>query len=330
MKINNAIIHWVQKDAHKKSTLQKRVSELKIDESVTNFVNNVRANYIKTAKTYGIFNENEDSYPFQKFVRSYLDSEKEFVDFSLKSTNHFQVVIDKASSAKGGYLIFINYEVDDNQFLMVLILNDKVGSGIDRKTLSINDTMNLDVDKLHFVSRLNINKWNTDNNNYITFIKGAKKKGVDYSNYFTDFIGCTDITKPKESTEKLIVAINDYIRENSLEDDAEAIKLKLHSYCTERRKERKPIDLKQLSYYLDDENPDDFFSFANQDKYGLSGSFDADQTTLNRLKKYSYRGTKFSISFAREMLNKTIHYDEKKKQLLITKLPEQLQKQFDE
>lgn len=329
MEIQNVIIHQVIKNRNEKSNLNIREDELAITEPVERLVSDARQTYNKkTGKSYGGFSEDKNNYPFQNFISGYLEGQSSFLEFSKSSLSRLQYTIDRESFATGGYILFIHYIEANNPFIMVLMLKNKVGLAI-TENLEIKDTIHLDYEKLHFGSRINIKKWQEQKEDYITFIKGIKI-GVEVSKYFTEFIGCQEITDTKSATKKLLAAISIY-SSNKLLTPAQdkELKHKIFDYCVEKQKEGKPIDLANLSHYVDEENPDDFFQIANSEDIGLSNTFETNRNVLKRLTRYSYRSKRFSIDFSDDMLGSAIEYNRDHGTLTIKDLPDPLKNQLD-
>ena len=328
MSIINSVVHRLEKERNKKSLLKLRDSILEVGEPLENLLFEIRKVYNKkTGKSYGIFKNDISIYPFSDFLRQQIDDELEFIEFTKKAMSLFKSKIDIANLATGGYVLFIHYE----NYLMVVMLNDKSGVTIDDKTLEVLDTNHLDLEKLHLAARIDLESWNLkDSQKYLSFVKG-RNSSDSVSLYFREFLGCTDYTDPKEQTQILLKVVDEFCSNKGYDnDEKQNYRQRVFDYCEKKRKQREPIYLEDLSHILDEENPDEFLQFANSEEYGLNSGFEPHRDTLQRLKRYVGEDTKLTIKFEAELLGKRIIYNSNDKSLLINKLPASLENQLDE
>ncbi len=325
MKLEHAIIHRIKKERYQPAKLQLRDKELAVSsDALELLMNDLRKAYEQTGKSRGTFNKKKASYPFQGMVEKFLKNEHDFVKFTTDAMEHFEGIINKEHLATGGYVLFVLYQEEPNQFLMVVALKDVTGTAVNESDLTINNIHHLDTKHLHFAARLNITFWtkHTDKQ-YLSFVKGRGTS--DISDYFLEFIGCDGYSDSRDQTNKLRQAIIDFCaqEEMSKEKTGEVIR-KIYSYCEDKRREKQPVYLETLSSLVSEEKPTAFFVFANSDEIGLNSSFDPDREALRRFKVFKLEKNGVALSFDRTLLNKDVFLREEGNEtvLVFTNLPE--------
>ena len=328
MPILNSIVHRLEKERNTKSVLKLRDTILDVNEPVENLLSEIKKVYNnKTGKSYGIFESDITIYPFSNYLKNHIDKKLEFIDFTKKAMSLFKSKIDVANLATGGYVLFIHYD----NYLMIVMLNDKSGVTIDDKTLEVLDASHLELDKLHLAARIDLYSWNKkDSQKYLSFVKG-RSSNDSVSLYFRGFLGCTDYTDPKAQTQLLLKVVDDFCSNKQYNnDERQNYRQRVFDYCDDKRKNREPVYLEDLSHNLNEENPGEFLQYANSEENGLNSGFEPHRDTLQRLRRYVGQDNKLTIKFEAELLGNRIIYDPDNKSLLINKLPVSLENQLDE
>ena len=321
MDLKSIVIHHLDKKSGDNAKLIKAPAVLAIKQLHIEFIENVRHIYYhKSNPVYGVFDEKMDSFPFQKFLGSFLEKEISFYDFSVKAVEHFETIINKVFNATGGYVLFCHYTTTED-YVMTIVLNNKMSFGIG-KNLDLTEDQILDIEKLDFANATNCSRWGNMEDVYLSFTKGKK----NISNYFREFIGCTDYTSAKDTSENLKRAINDFLVQQDVpKADIEKTKSEVYAYCAERMRRQEDINLDVVSTLIAKENPEAFRDFAIGEEYQVSATFKG-HNTLKSLKYLRYSSTDLSIEFDRKLLQtKQVIYDANKNTLLIKNVPQQLQ-----
>lgn len=227
MNIKDAIVHHLAKEQHTSGpesvVLHVREDLLPMDETLNSVCTQTLALFNRRGNNTGTFGQNEDVHRFPIRVQQYLDGEVVFEDFSAHAVEIIQSEMSKASAASGGHAFFVRYESGGEEFLLVAMLKLREGAGIDEASLGLLPTLVIDTDKLHEAARLNITRWKSGDQPYLTFIKG---RGADtVTAYFREALACEGYTSGRHHTKQIISA-------------AEAYVLSLESLTVEDRKER--------------------------------------------------------------------------------------------
>lgn len=327
MDLRALIVHRLDKESNGVGVANLRQSLIPIEEKELEFINNVKETYYKKSNpNYGIFDSNTVSYPFQTMVTSYLSNETDFLTFTITAMEHYKSVINDVPVATGGYVIFSHYLLNQEEFLMTVMLNNSKKQFNINNDLSIDQLMSLDIDKLDMANSINITRWNNHENTYLSFARGRKQ----IANYFKRFIGCTDQTSAQQASENLKRAFLDYVGELDLETQAvEELRNRVFNYCTEKIKRKEDISLSHISSMIDEENPNLFSEFASSEEYSVNPMIKGHTKTLKNLKFYVFRSKNLTLEFDSSLVaNHTITYNRESNELLIRNVPEALKIQF--
>lgn len=334
--LTNIVVHKINKSAGDKNSILKLAKEeIKVGTPEIKFIADVRESFNKRAvPTYGVFEDNFDFNGFQKAIKNYKDQKIDFMQFSTNSMEYYKRVIETSVPATGGFLIFADFKITDNnneRYILVLSIDNKQGYNLSEVALSIREIQNLELNKMDLASIINISRWelsvNPDNGikTYLTFIRGKKK----ISDYFQNFIGCADKTTATESSTLLLNTINRYIEDKAIgEKDAKELKSRILDYCQDCNKRKKGILLSHISLLFDEENPSDFLTYATDEKFGNSEVVKYDSKTLRTLKYVYFQSDDLIIKFNKKLLGTSIKISNDKSSITISNLPEELKSQF--
>ncbi len=335
--LTNIIVHRINKAAgNKNSVLNLADKELTINKQERYFIADIRESFTKrSVPTFGIFEDQFDFNVFQQSLRDYKDGVIDFLEFTIKSMGYYERMIKSSAPATGGFLIFADYKITDNndeRYVLIFSINNKQGYNLNEEALSIQQIKNLELNKIDLATLINISRWNLslanadDVKTYLAFIRGKK----DISDYFQSFIGCADKTTATESSTKLKNALHSYCLENGYDDAKTKEKeRKVYEYCQDCNKNKKEIQLSHISTIIDDENPNSFAEYASDEKFSVSEIIKYDSKTLRTLKFVEYQSEDLSIRLNKQMIGKTAKIDKKKKTLTFTNIPDELIAQFD-
>ena len=325
MELHQLILHKLLKEQNGIATLELREKPYLITDIEKAFVSEAKEVYYhKSNPNFGVFENNAISYPYQTMVNDYLEKKAEFLQFTKNAMQHFFSIINREPQATGGSVIFAHYTEHEEEFILIMMLNTKKQYNVNSE-LGLYDLFVLDIEKLDLANTLNITKWKNGEDTYLSFTRGRK----DISKYFRNFIGCTDQTTAKQSSNSFKGALLDYIKTLEKDDSVkEDIKNRVFNYCVEKIKKSEDISLAHISSMIDEENPDLFQKFASTEKYGVSALIKGHRQTLKSLKFYVYRSKKLSIEFDSSLMDQSIFYNEKKNELRIKDVPEELKKQL--
>lgn len=331
--IKNMIIHQVTKEAHKeKIVLNTADKTLEISKREIFFISDIKKSFANSGKTYGIFEEQSAFTTFQNSLLDYRENKINFLNFTLALMDFYESVLPV--QATGSFLVFSEYInlTNNDEYLLVLAINNK-DSYFFTKDLTLRETQSVDLSKIDVASLINLSQWvnftNGDKNinTYLSFKSGLK----DLSKYFLKFIGCENRTTKTEGSKRLIKAINDFFDHQKYESDFREDKLEeIKAYCQRCERQGDGASLQNISMLIDEENPDEFMSFANGEKYSVNPFISIDNQVIKLLTRtlYKSKNKDFILEFDNDLINKKIFLDENNS-IIIKDVPDELIKQIE-
>ena len=302
-------------------------AQLEISETVELVVNELHALYSSRAsKAHGRFSEDADHYPAKAYIEAF--HEGGYDDFAgltqkLMATLAFQA--KQKPGAAGGHVLFAHIEKDNQVFLMVAIINARLGAEL-TKDFDIAAVTHLDLDGFRFAGRVNISAWLADADRYIGFLKG----NGDVAEYFKEFLGCDTAVQDREDTRKLIQILEDFAEPtNGQVKDKQAFLRKAHDICERHVREGVPLDFGSFANELYPDGPEVLAKALGQDQ-ALGDGFIPNKRTLRALVKFRAKTRQWTLEFDRSALNDgKIVYDNDKKTLTLKDLPQELTEDLD-
>ncbi|VVM89424.1 Nucleoid-associated protein YejK [Pseudomonas fluorescens] len=332
MDIVSSILHKVHKDAKQTKvvtiTPRKTLFNTK-DQAVIDLLGGAVSAFRKTSsKGYAVFQKSVIAYPLSNQLDKYLTNACDFMALSISAMDILKAQMTKEALATGGYILFCHYKLNQLDFLLIMQLKIKPGTGIDEVTLDVKENINLDIEHLHEAARINVAKWRAADGKYISFVKKASNSQP--TKYFRDFIGCDEFEDAKAQTNELVLAVESYCESLKLTlDQANEIKEKVFFYCEEKKKEGQPISLAALATRINEKDPTAFIQYIDDNLLTVPDSFDPIKDAYKHLKRVGGKDKDLTINFNRSLLGKRVVYDKVKGELLIKQLPQELKDELD-
>lgn len=330
MIVQNIIVHSIDKERSQSAeevTSNLKPVELPVDNQVTTFIESVDDVYSnKTGKAYG---QLENRSNFDRLLTDLTqNSSVDFVSFSHDCMSDLTRRIAAEPLATGGYIVFSRFTKQSNSdYLIVVMIKSKDGFSFNDE-LELLSAHQLDLDKLHFAARIDLNAWSSEEEqNHVSFVRGRSNTSV--TQYFRDFLGIIEFSESKIATRDLVTAVSNYYSHHlNFEDDEVENKKKLvHDYCISKLDSDEPIFLDELSRYLDEENPESFLRYA-QENHEIPNEFSPDKTALRKFIKYSGNDKDVSVSFRADILGQRVTYNQESDTLSISPTPKKLRNQL--
>ena len=328
MQIQEAILHQITKDVQTQgadsTTVNLRAQSLPIDERLIKTATEIVKAYGKLLSGYGTFDADEEVHQFPSLLRRNIANELSFVEFTSTTTRMIANEMSKVFFANGGYSLFLRYTSQGQDWCLIVMLKLKDGTGLNKTTLELLDAMTFDVDHLREAARIDLSKWQTDTQPYLSFIK--KGKSDDVTQYFREALGCTEYTESKHNTKQMKDAVEAFCSEQDW-DTAEKrdARQRVYDYCDAKTKSGDPVNLKALSALIDDQQPEAFIDFVRDKNYEISETFKPHRETYIRFKRISRQFGSVRVSFdVQDLLDGRVEYDEETNHLVITNLPDEL------
>lgn len=267
---------------------------------------------------------------FDKKTKSYLSGELGFYDYSIDALKQLQTEMLKVPLSTGGFLTIIDYVMNDEQNLMVVLIKNVKGIGI-TDNLELEEIDTLDIDKLHFAANININRWlnNPDDKklHYLSFLKGKNRRDTVVG-YFKSFLGIDEdaYNDPAKHTEQIVAAVNNYCEKHKTEDEALASRRSIRDWSEAKAAKEETITIREIANQLEPADPQNFIDYLNENEIEIPSEFEPVKAKLTKLVKWKVSGPnkEYTLTFDQEALeNKTIYLD-KQGHIVITNVPEDI------
>lgn len=330
MDIKEAIIHGIGKESGSKVVdLLPRTELSVVDKRMRRLGEQVLGKYGKSPSNYGTLDSDHKRYQFPKYLNEYYTNDLSLVEFSTEALTLLASKIESAASATGGYALFLRYTSQGQDWLLIVMLKLKTGTGIDKTTLELSDSLSFDIDHLHEAARIDLKKCAKNDQPYLSFIKNSKRTD-DVTIYFRQALGCTVFTESRFNTEQLLDSIDLYCDDKKLDrEETLEVRRKTFEYCEAKKKLGEAVVLTSLSAIVNDQEPTEFLEFVRGSEFEVSETFDPHPTTYARYKRIRGKFGSVSVSFdIADLQDETVDYDEDNEYLIINNLPPKLVEQI--
>lgn len=267
---------------------------------------------------------------FDTKTKRHFNKEINFYQFSIDMLGQLKAELEKAPLATGGFLTIIDYLLDDQPNLMVVLIKNAKGIGIN-ENMDLEEIDTLDIDKLHFAANIDITRWQQANMDlkvpHVSFLKGKNRKDTVVG-YFKSLLGIDEeaYRDPSKHTQQLVTLIKNYCEEFKNEDEALISRRAIQEWADKKIENGQPITLREIANQLEPGDPDNFLKFIADSKIEIPSEFDAVSKFLKGLIKYRISGPnkEYTLSFEQAALeNKTIYLNADD-HLVITQVPDSI------
>lgn len=262
--------------------------------------------------------------PFQQLLLRYLDerSEAAFVSFSTNATSVLKETMGRELLARGGYIVFAEYEINAESFLLVALLNTTAKPSFDN-SLNLIASTSLDLDHLRHAARINIGRVRDADAGALLFVS-ERTAGV--SAYFVDFVGCEEQARPDTQGKMLYSALQSWAQaaQFSTEERGEMM-AKAFEHWNECRKQGRSMTLSAIANRLSPDSPEKLLQHLGSESYQLEGEFPPPPpNVMKRFIRFSFNAEGIKLEFDRNEWENRISVDRRKKTLTIARIPEAL------
>lgn len=330
--INHVIIHKLVKEKHGKASVVERKATLPLTDPVKKLILAIHDLYgSKTSKGYGRFEADEINYPSAGVLRNtFVNKTIDFVDGSKQLLS---VLANKAGGvalATGGYVLMAQLTNAANvTWFIVAIITNVDGTVINDETLEVVDAMHVDLENLRVAGRVNLTDWAKGDED-VRYVGFLKQRG-EVADYFKAFLGCNELIADTEETKKLVDVLKKFAKTQGLDQKAEDDFLQsAFSYCEERNKKDEPLSLDALSNAVWPNEPKKLQEAFVQGDVQISDGFVPDGRSIRALIRMKYKTPYWSVDIDRHALSQGYaHYNQKKGELTLLKLPDALRAELD-
>jgi nucleoid-associated protein len=165
IKINRIAIHEIVKESHVNSASTFITNAcLSVNNTVNDFVQKLHESYKSDSVVYAIFNTNADSFFPNQFVNySAKKGNSSFLKFTQEVTKNLKNKIVHVTLAKGGFLVYVDYENSGTNYMGVFLIRDAQGVVFNKDekagNVEINSVTYMNTEKLVMACRINLDKF---------------------------------------------------------------------------------------------------------------------------------------------------------------------------
>lgn len=335
MQIQEATIHQLLKVTETRGEgsvgQHLRDTALPINAVLTTLCTDLLTLYTNTANSNGTLGQDPTLHVFPIRLREYVAEAINFQVFTTAVLSLIAKEMQDAVLSNGGYALFLRYQHDAADFLLVAMLKLKAGAGIDEATLNLQPTLNIDLNLLHEAARINLTRLAADVEPYLSFIKGRAKHG-NVTEYFRTALACVNFTSSRHYTEQIIKAADAFVANRSdlvSPEEKRDEKVRMRSRLVECFSNNPDeVVLLTLAAAIMPSNPDDFVTFVRTgptaDQYQINNSFKPDRPTYSKIRRITARfGGSVSVGFdVSDVQTQRVYYDPAVDGLVLKQPPE--------
>lgn len=327
MPVSDFIAHQIDRpNPSAPASVSYRDAPMAIDDHASQLLNELKQVFAtRTSKRYGQFDPERSDNPLPAWLRDLLKQQQTFASFSRKLTEHFVTLLDQAEVAFSGHLLFWRENSADAEWLYLMHLQHQTGLVINSR-LEISETEYADLSHAGFSARINLTQWDGQlSEKYLTVSRNRGDRFLQ--DIFLHWTGFTDTVNVSADTSEFINIVEAYAQQLP-EDASKEYKSRVVDYCMEQDKNGEPVVYRELSYYLDDAEPERFEKFVQQHQEQPKEELIPDKNQLRKYVRFSGRSKEMSLQFAAELLGKQIEFDAANETLIIRQLPKSLLSQL--
>lgn len=335
--VKHSIIHqFYTNDGH--IGLRLAPSTLAVDDDVHLLLSELTDVYhAKPSKGYARFidaerddTDSEQLSEFPTLLDAWRKGDEEFVKFSQRTAHILHQQLQHYGFLESGFLLIASFMERGHDHLVVAFLPNKEGVSI-APDLSVDRSTQLDINRVYLAATVNLTEWHEEpeSTSYISFLKG--RVGRKISDFFLDFLGCTEGRNIKQQSQQLVESVQQYVQEHNLApEQAQAVRQSVYEICDQSWKNDEPVRVVDLSEQLSQavDTTQSFADFTAKLEQPLPEELRTDRSTVRKLVKFQGQGGGISIGFDQQLLGDRVEYNPATDTLTIHGTPPNLRDQL--
>ncbi len=320
MALQKLIVHELKKESGT-TLVQKLASNelIPIDTESVALIDALLKSYSGDKILYADFNAEPGRYfpeRFAEYRRSNRTSE-DFISFTIEAVTNLEQFIQSKVFARGGYLLFAEYDSNDVQFVSIFLIRDTEGKLLERakNSFKIKTVEYLDTNHLAMACRVNENKMSNGESNYLSFTRHRQQ---NVSDYFTDWISVAQLESSTEFTNTLYTIINNIPSPvNQKTNQPYTIDEVRHMvYDNARSNAQKNINLQSISEQIYSDSTK-ISKYAEEHNISIDTEFTYDKNALKKFIQLNVNRDGISLKFSRDDSGTKVRISEENPNLIL-------------
>lgn len=298
-----------KKDKKFETWVEESQKLTRIDEKAISLINELDDSYTKSSIIYAALDSSSDLVFPNAYRKMEQNNEPDaFLAFSAKTLDNLAQLISNATAAKGGFLVYADYTIENQHYLSVFLIRDTKGKYFTNSKgepfFKISELEHLDLARLAMACRIDVNCFRKKNKqNYMSVIS----KHNDISEYFIRWIGAVNKESNVNYTNDLLQILNLAAKPKDKlgkEMEPEAFREAVFNYY--KTLPQKVIDLNELSKtFYDDEKY--LPILAATQNILINTQFTPDKATMTKFVRVDVDSDDINLRFPRSAItNKKI------------------------
>ncbi len=306
IRVNHLIIHELVKEPDTaEASLFLTDALLPVDERAAQLIGKLHSTFLNKEDTlHGFFDPAASFTEYFQTLAGAAFSAEAFLQFSHAAMKALKMILQGVIGAKGGYLVFTDYQQDDQPLVAIFLVRDTEGllfrKDQDSRAFELDTITYLNTEKLAMAGRIDIRKYREGRGRYLELIKHARSQ-KEISEYFLNWIGM----ERSESSRELSATFLQVVEELPLPVDEETGEVMAEGqfrkqvYNFVSSSPGKTIDIAAFDQHFYGEDPV-VQPFLDDHRIELDPEFRFDRSVLKQVYKYRAAAQGISLSFSHE------------------------------
>ena len=309
--INAIIIHELDKEADTpEAVLYLSENLVPIDDRAEELLLKLDNAFVGREEVLQAYLSPPEDALFPGYFQSWLDegnTESGFIEFSRSTMNALQLSLQGIIGAKGGYLVYVDYELLDSNMLGIFLVRDTEGivfrKNEEQSSFALDPITYLNTEKLAMACRIHIDRYKKGDNRCVELVKYAKSQKA-ISEYFLNWIGLDRPEGSKALTHTFLEVVDQLplpVDEESGETLKEPVfREQVMNFAM--RSPEKTISIEGFDQHFYGEKPVTQ-EFLQENEIPLDREFRFDTGTMKKYFNYRVSAEGISLAFTRNDLN---------------------------
>ncbi|MGL2964575.1 nucleoid-associated protein [Flavobacterium sp. RSB2_4_14] len=309
MILNKIIIHELKKESE-----SNQVDLILSEELIPNnpestaLITALSDSYKSDRILYAVFDDSEGKYFPEKFheYRETHRNNDDFITFTRLVIGNLVGLIQPITFATGGYFVFAEYVDNGYNFVSVFLIRDVEGKILSKtaNSFSIQTVEYVDTKNLAMACRINENRIDVDEINYLSF---TQLRQQEVSEYFKNWISIEQLESSSDYTKSLyeiVTQIQPPINaDTNIPYEIDTFRSLVYNYTSSSPTDS--VNIRDLSMHFY-QNENTISDFANNNNISIDTEFRFNKRQLKKFIKLEVNRDGINLKFNRGVLNEKI------------------------